>query len=332
MASGSTARTGRSAAGCRGTGSLLRRLTSGRLLMSPWSRYRGFSAIEVLVVGATIVLILAVLMPAMQRSRLAAERVRCLNNLNQIATAMQNYETIMGVLPPGSVNPTGPIVNDPVGYHMGWAAQITSTMDYQAIFSSIDWTYGAYSPVASAAGTAVPSSLLCVSSPDSMKALATSYAGCIGGSSRRIDVDNSGLLYLNSSIRDSQIADGRSNTLLVGEIRTSTALAGSGLTWLSGTAASLRSAGVPLDTTTDADFEIVTANAGGFGSWHEGFVSVLFADGAGKAISKDMDPQIMQQLGDRADGMILELPDPVGDRRLRNIQLRESLRKQETPE
>jgi prepilin-type N-terminal cleavage/methylation domain-containing protein len=215
---------------------------------SPRSR-RGFTLSELLVVIAIIAVLIALLLPAVQQAREAARRTQCKNNLMQLGIALHNYQMAFETLPPGVSNPTGPVLNQPKGYHMGWITQILPYIEQRNPYQKIDFSQSVYDKANQQVRAYSISLLQCPSTPSTFSGMAAdgsqfalnSYAGIHNDFEAPIDVNQNGVLFLNSRIRYDDVSDGSSNTIYVGEYSVdSNPAAGQNLGWMSGTRGTLR--------------------------------------------------------------------------------------------
>jgi prepilin-type processing-associated H-X9-DG protein len=67
------------------------------------ARVRAFTVVELLVVSAIMLVLVALLVPATQKVRERANQVACQNNLRQLGLAMHHYHAAQECLPPGMV-------------------------------------------------------------------------------------------------------------------------------------------------------------------------------------------------------------------------------------
>ena len=163
---------------------------------------RGFTLIELLVVIAIIAILIALLLPAVQQAREAARKTACKNNIMQIVIALQNYEMSHEVLPPGSINQTGPIRSEPVGYHANWVTQILPQLDQANVFRHIDFSVSMYDKKNAPIHKEVITVLLCPSNPADGFAhnsrwvtARTTYAGNNGSEEVPISDKNNGIFF-----------------------------------------------------------------------------------------------------------------------------------------
>jgi prepilin-type N-terminal cleavage/methylation domain-containing protein len=315
----------------------------GISIRSSGGRRGGFTLIELLVVIAIIAILIALLLPAVQQAREAARRTQCKKNLFQISLALQNYHQAHEVLPPGSVNDSGPIRSEPQGYHHNWYGNLLPYLDERPIHKLLDFDTGVYDARNAAARHSAIPILFCPTAPaprhsarsDDVPAALTNYAGAHHPFEAPIDVTNHGVLFLNSRVRFDDVADGVSHTVFAGEIKRSE----QDLGWASGTRATLRSGGIPINWTPggsryyndpeaggelkeewergleSAAFDSATGEVGredtallvgGFGSHHEGGGHFAMGDSGVRFMSENIDAELFRQLIDRGDGVVHE--------------------------
>jgi prepilin-type processing-associated H-X9-DG protein len=194
-------------------------------------------------------------------------------------------------------------------------------LDEGVLYRKFDFAKGVHDPVNSKLGEHHVSVLRCSSAPNQLP----TYAGCHHDVEAPIDVDNHGVLFLNSRVPLTEITDGLAYTLFVGEH------AAPGTVWADGSNMSLRNTGNPMMPARPAAgasisaYQPVGADAeptpgtpeeeaakqaaamrvGGFSSWHAGGVNFVLGDGSVKFLSSNISADLFRRLGNRADNELV---------------------------
>lgn len=191
----------------------------------PRTKRLAFTLIELLVVIAIIAILIGLLLPAVQKVREAAARLKCQNNLKQLGLAMHNHESALGVFPQGR-NAYPNVVSAP--------ARLLTYVEQEALQRLVD-PNGAVGPLSQneAAGKNRVNLFICPSDPMNGQVpgelsgnYGSNYVACNGTG---VTVDSSGNILTYTKIAEGNgifaqtptkimdITDGTSNTVAFSE-------------------------------------------------------------------------------------------------------------------
>jgi prepilin-type N-terminal cleavage/methylation domain-containing protein/prepilin-type processing-associated H-X9-DG protein len=319
------------------------------------TRLKGFTLIELLVVIAIIAVLIALLLPAVQAAREAARRVHCVNNLKQMALALHSYHDQLGCFPPTTLrHKVDPLCDGcQYGALYSFRTLILPQLEQKPAYDAINFSYE-YSPYGIGDTRGIPVNTTVAASLISVYVCPTdgvrywgsaTYApygagrsgilipranymanagvtirrGCIYPGCNRCGTANAveGAMYEYASVKMSDIRDGLSNTLLLGEAANGTG------DWFAATSEEVQrvpSAGINRPWPNVPGMCYLDPNDGNvpstgpqpfiaFGSYHPGGANVAFGDGSVKFLKSATDLSVVTALGTRAGGEVVSASD-----------------------
>ena len=300
-------------------------------------RRSAFTLIELLVVIAIIAILIAMLVPAVQKVREAAARTQCQNNIKQLALAMHSYHEAYKKFPPGGVtSATGCNLVGTEDSSSGppWTVLILTYIEGSDQYNAYNLK-GSFAPLAWSTGSNNFSKQFTrnirYECPSDIRGRGQSlicYFACQGGgvtpdcaatdasATQRMFFYN-GVFFANSAVKIREILDGTSQTILIGESkyamtkedRLKTASDNAYQGWDSAirgyaggsfsTPLNLCATRNPINAGSQAAFDTMTST---FGSYHANGANFALADGSVQFLTQDIDINIYRTLGSRNDG------------------------------
>jgi len=238
---------------------------------------------------ATTGILVALLLPAVQQAREAARRTQSMNNMRNILLACHNYHDVYNHFPQGTV-PNDDLEPEE---RLSWLVSILPYIEQAPLYNNLNMKKGWADEANDFWIQEIIPFYLNPSSPQQYADGygATSYAGIAGVGADAPTLPNNhkraGIFGYNRKASFRDITDGTSNTVMISEA--------DARSWGKGGPATIRPfAEKPYVNGPD-----------GFTGHHPGVVMMGFADGSVRAISENIDPEVMEALATKAGGEVI---------------------------